>query len=253
MPSLVALIPARAGSKRCPGKNIRLLGDQPLWQWTAEAARASGIFHEIAVCTDDPYLTDQHSVYRGRMVVRLFERAPVPDDQPDIEWVTDALEQYPADIFAILRPTSPFRTHDTIRRARETFLKSGAHCLRAVQKVTEHPGKMWQEANGRLYPLIGDAWPGHGDERPYQRGRGQPWHNRPTQTLPQVYVQNASLDMAWSYVIPAFGSITGPKVAAFITEGWEGFDINHESDWTLAEAEAHRRTAAGKSPAVAPI
>ena len=56
----------------------------------------------------------------------------------------------------------------------------------------------------------------------------------PTQTLPTVYVQNASLEMAWSYVVPAFGTISGTKVLPFFTEGYEGFDVNTEDDWREA-------------------
>jgi hypothetical protein len=56
----------------------------------------------------------------------------------------------------------------------------------------------------------------------------------PTQSLPAVYVQNASLEMAWTYVVTSFGTISGKKIAPFFTEGYEGFDINDEDDFATA-------------------
>jgi CMP-N,N'-diacetyllegionaminic acid synthase len=68
------------------------------------------------------------------------------------------------------------------------------------------------------------------------RSDGTPWHSSPTQTLPPVYVQNASLEMAWTYVVKQFGTIAGRKIAPFFTEGYEGFDINTpDDDWREAE------------------
>ena len=68
-----------------------------------------------------------------------------------------------------------------------------------------------------------------------QRDDGTPWHSSPTQSLPTVYVQNASLEMAWTYVVRDLHSISGTKISPFFIEGYEGFDINTESDWQEAE------------------
>jgi len=219
--NIVALIPARAGSKRCPGKNTRLLGGYPLLAWTIAAAQQSGVFSKIYCCTDDKTITvDAHT-----FGVATIQRQPVSDDQPDIEWVRDALKRCDSEAFAILRPTSPFRTAATIRRAFKQFKRSEVHSIRAVQPVKEHPGKMWTW-DGPGYPM-----------KPFMVSDlgVTPLHSRPTQTLPMVYVQNASLEMAWSAVIPSFGTISGNKVAPFFTEGYEGFDINTEEDWSEAE------------------
>lgn len=226
---IVALIPARAGSKRIPGKNMRPLAGRPLIAYTIMAALESRVFSDVLICSDDDHvfayaLGCEHVSYRSR--------PPVPDDQPDIEWVRDALDTVTAarldqpNAFAILRPTSPFRTAETIKRAIAQFQRSEVHSLRAVQPVREHPGKMW------LW-----EWPGFPMTPLWNRARDgdTPFHSRPTQTLPQVYVQNASLEIAWSYVVNAFGTISGTKVAPFFTEGYEGFDLNTEEDWQRAE------------------
>ena len=217
---MIALIPARAGSKRCPGKNTRLLNGYPVIAYTMAAARQSGVFDAIVLATDD------ESLMRAWPDCLLYRRAPVPDDQADIEWVRGALkcpDVRPRN-FAILRPTSPFRTAAMIQRAYEEFMAM-ADCgdsIRAVEPVTQHPGKMWEWV-GPGYPMT-----------PLLSGKrsdGVPWHSCPTQTLPPVYVQNSSLDMGYTANIEAHGTIHGRKVQPFFTKGYEGFSIDTEKDW----------------------
>jgi N-acylneuraminate cytidylyltransferase len=135
---------------------------------------------------------------------------------------------YTFDVFAILRPTSPFRTVATIRRAWKQFVLESASIdsLRAVQKVREHPGKMWVRAGvgNRILPLL-----------PFDVG-GTPWHSRQYHTLPEVWVQNASLEIAWTRVVFETHSIAGTTVAPFFTTGYEGHDINSENDWNTTES-----------------
>jgi N-acylneuraminate cytidylyltransferase len=156
-------------------------------------------------------------------------RKPVPDDQPDIEWLRAALSMTPRpDTFAILRATSPFRTAATIRRAAAQFTAMGAcgDSIRAVEPVTQTPYKMWT--------WEGDAQP----MRPLLPGTnaaGVPWHSCPTQTCPPVWVQNACLEMGWTSNVEVHGTIHGRKVAPFFTEGYEGVDLNTEADWAYAE------------------
>lgn len=221
----VALIPARAGSKRCPGKNMRLLNGQPLIAYTIQAAKDSGVFERIIVSTDDP-ATAGYAMDAGVASVLCPLDIAHKDDDADIKWVRHALQDTDFHAFAILRPTSPFRTAATIKRAHAQFLKDESHSTRAVSLAPVHPGKMWWN-NGPGYPMtpVCDA----------KRSDGTPWHSCPTQTLPPVYVQNASLEIAWSYVVQSFGTISGRKISPFLTEGDEGFDINTEADWTEAE------------------
>lgn len=65
--------------------------------------------------------------------------------------------------------------------------------------------------------------------------KNPPWHSRPYQALPRVYVQNASLEISWTRVPMNEGTISGEKILPFLTEGQEGFDINQPEDWWLAE------------------
>jgi N-acylneuraminate cytidylyltransferase len=223
---MIALIPARAGSKRCSGKNTRLLRGHPLIAYTIAAAQQSGVFADVIVCTDN---TNIRQWIGDAVTVQL--RTPVSDCQPDIEWVRVTLACHATDAFAILRPTSPFRTFDTIRRAYEQFQLGGSDSIRAVEPVKQTPYKMWRIEKGLLKPLV-DQW---------HVGGGPPYHSSPTQTLPVVWIQNSSLEMGLTTNVTKHGTIHGRSVAPFYTTGHEGFAIDTEDDWRTAEsiARAH--------------
>ena len=227
----VALIPARAGSKRCPGKNTRLLAGHPLLAYTIAAARDSGCFDEVYVSTEDVETARIAGWYGATVIQRPAQYAA--DASPDIEWVRHALDwtgRGREGAFAILRPTSPFRTAETIRRACRLFLTPDQTCdtLRAVEKVTQHPGKMWLQVESTL-PMV-----------PLMEGtiHGTPYHSSPTQQLPPVYVQNGSLELCYGHLVYDYHRITGRKFCPFLTHGDEGLDINTDDDFQRAEAVA---------------
>lgn len=227
---LTVLIPARAGSKRVPGKNVRLLGGKPLIQWTIDAAKAANVA-KIIVSTDDwdtLAIAVSCGLCRHDVAMRKPEHATAA--APDILWVLDVLPMVETPYVAICRPTSPFRTASTIRRGYAAFIHSGADSIRAVEKVlAPHPGKMWLVEGGRLRPIMDDYYV-IDNELPV------PWHSMPTQSLPAAYKQNASLEIAKVDVIRSTQTISGHRIAPFFTEALEGFDINTEEDFAEAEA-----------------
>jgi len=226
--SIVALIPARAGSKRVPDKNIRPLAGHPVIAYTVAAALGSGIFKDVIVSTDSERYAEIVKYY-GAEVPFLRPGSLAGDQSPDIEWLQYTLNRLQEDdrrydCFSILRPTSPFRLPETIRRAWQDFsTQTGVDSLRAVEKCTQHPGKMWVVRGKRMTPLLplGPA--------------EQPWHSSQYPSLPEIYVQNASLEIAWSQVVTRDRTIAGNVVMPFLTTGYEGFDVNSEYDWQLAE------------------
>jgi CMP-N,N'-diacetyllegionaminic acid synthase len=226
--SCVAFIPARSGSKRVTGKNVRLLGGHPMLAYTIAAARDSGVFESVIVSTDSEDIASTARQY-GAEVPFLRPAAFAGDTSPDIEWLEHTIATLESrgrtwDCFSLLRPTSPFRTAETIRRAWALFRsQTGVDSLRAVEKCAQHPGKMWIVRGERMFPLLP-----FGPET-------QPWHSTPYQALPLVYVQNASLEMAWTRVVRERRSIAGDVLVPFLTEGYEGFDINDAYDWMVAE------------------
>jgi CMP-N,N'-diacetyllegionaminic acid synthase len=227
-PSVVALIPARSGSKRVPGKNIRRLGAHPVMAYTVSAAVDSHIFDDVIVSTDDEEYAAIARHY-GATVPFMRPAELARDGSPDIDWVEHALTTLDGrgktyDCFSLLRPTSPFRQTATIRRAWAAFTaESEVDSLRAVERCRQHPGKMWIVSGRRMTPLLPN-----GQTNP-------PWHSSQTQTLPEVYVQNASLEIAWTRVVREDRTIAGRIVMPFFTEGFEGFDVNTREDWMLAE------------------
>jgi CMP-N-acetylneuraminic acid synthetase len=230
------LIPARHGSKRVPGKNVRLLNGHPAIAYTIAPALESGVFESVIVSTDSAE-TAEIARHYGAEVPFLRPASFAGDTSPDIEWLEHALVELKRqgrawDGFCLLRPTSPFRTPDTIRRAWTRFVsQEGVDSLRAVEKCAQHPGKMWVVRGDRMVPLLPLGAPNPAGES----GAGQPWHSTPYQALPPVYVQNASLEIAWTRVVFDQRTIAGDVIAPFLTEGYEGFDINDSHDWIIAE------------------
>jgi N-acylneuraminate cytidylyltransferase len=229
----VALIPARQGSKRVPGKNVRVIGGHPMLAYAVAAAIDSGVFDAVMVSTDSAEIAAVACHY-GAEVPFLRPAGLASDTSPDIEWLEHHLTTLAAagrswDCFSLLRPTSPFRSAATIRRAWAAFTaEQGVDSLRAVEKCAQHPGKMWVIDGTRMTPLLQQY-------RSAISNQPSPMHSTPYQALPPVYVQNASLEIAWTRVVFEQRTIAGEVLMPFITDGHEGFDINDPYDWTVAE------------------
>jgi CMP-N,N'-diacetyllegionaminic acid synthase len=224
----IAFIPARAGSKRLPNKNIKELRGHPLLAYSVCAAINSGVFDDVICATDSEQYADIARYYGAEVpFIRPLEISG--DKSPDIEWVVwtlnalkDMGREY--DTFSILRPTSPFRKSETIRRAWLEFMKQPrADSLRAIQKCKQHPGKMWVVRGERMLPVM-----------PFTEG-GTPWHSSQYATLPDIYAQDASLEIAWTRIALEQHTIAGDAIIPFISQDLEGFDINEPEDWLLAE------------------
>lgn len=227
-PTIVALVPARSGSRRLSQKNIRRLAGHPLLAYSITAALGSGIFKDVIVSTDSARYA-RIAEYYGASVPFLRPAVMAADLSPDIDWVEYTLGKLRErgrtyDCFSILRPTSPFRQPEMIQSAwREFLAQDGVDSLRAVEKCSQHPGKMWLVSGNRMTPLL-----------PQPPGQ-TPWHSTPYQALPEVYVQNASLEITWTRVVTKERSIAGNVLMPFFTRNYEGFDINNAIDWRIAE------------------
>jgi CMP-N,N'-diacetyllegionaminic acid synthase len=230
VPSAVALIPARAGSQRVPRKNLAELGGHPLVAYAIGAAREAGVFEAVIVSTDSGEIAEVAERY-GAEVPGLRPPELATATSADIEWVLRAMADREEEVFAIVRPTSPFRTGATIRRAFDRLVELGnrADSIRAVERVRQHPAKMWTVDGDLLEPLL-----------PQPDGE-TPLHSRQYQALPEVLVQNSSLELAWSRVLePPLPTISGTRVAPFSAEGWEGFSVDYADDLERAERALER-------------
>lgn len=225
----IALIPARSGSKRIKNKNIKTLAGHPLLAYTIQAAIDSQIFTQIIVSTDSEQIA-KIAKYYGARIPFLRPAQYATYTSPDIEWVKYTLEKLveegiKSDCFSILRPTSPFRSTETIKRAWKEFILDGKiDSLRAVEKCRQHPAKMWIIKNKRMYPVV---------KNPDKSAT--PWYSTPYQALPPIYAQNASLEIAWNYLPLKKNTISGDKILPFVTKNFEGYDLNDEKDWIYAE------------------
>jgi CMP-N,N'-diacetyllegionaminic acid synthase len=224
MPTVIALIPARSGSERVPQKNIRPLARHPLIAYAIATAGQAGIFDRVVCSTDSTEIAEIARRY-GADVPFLRPSEFATATSPDIEWITDALERLDEryDLFAIVRATNPFRGPDTFRRGLEHLLATPeADSIRAVERVKQHPGKMWVIEGKTMRPLLDQS---HLDVA---------WHAGQYQALPEIYVQNSALEIAWTRVVSQTGSREGRVVAPFLTTGYEGFNIDDEEDWERA-------------------
>jgi len=226
-PSAIALIGARSGSERVPGKNVRRLAGHPLLAYAIETARQSQVFDRIVVSTDSERIA-QVARWYGADVPFLRPDEYATSTSPDIEWIAWTLPRLDQryDLFAIVRATNPFRGPEVIRRGLEQLLATPeADSIRAVELVKQHPGKMWvlDELGRLMRPLLDQS---HLDVA---------WHAGQFQALPPVYVQNSALEIAWARVVEATGTREGRMVAPFLTEGLEGLNIDDEDDFARAE------------------
>ena len=224
----VAFIPSRSGSKRIKNKNIKSFHGHPLLAYTIETAIKSKVFDDIIFATDSSKYAEIAKYY-GAEIPFLRNEEICGDKSPDFEWVEymlNGLENMGRkyDIFCILRPTSPFRLDSTIKKAFDLFLDNkDFDSLRAVEKCNQHPGKMWTKNNNTLHPLL-----------PFYKNN-VPWHSSQYASLPEIFIQNASLEISWTKSLFKNKSISGDKIIAYETIGYEGFDINNIEDFYLAE------------------
>jgi len=209
--TVLALIPARAGSKSLPNKNVRLLKGKPLIQHSIECAQQSRCIDRVLVTTDSPMIANL-SRKLGAEVPFLRPASISGDRSRDISFVQHALRWLREDgvrgdiLFVLLRPTEPHREPEIVDAAIRLLRKTPkADSARSVSLAEQTPYKMWRQRNGRLIPVVGT----YDDEM----------YNMPRQILPAVYWQNGYVDVFWDRTVTKYNSITGRKVLAFETTG----------------------------------
>jgi N-acylneuraminate cytidylyltransferase len=226
-PSAVAFVPARSGSERVPGKNVRPLAGHPLLAYAIETALQSGVFERVVVSTDSEAIADVARWY-GADVPFLRPPEYATSVSPDVEWLLYTVERLEEayELYALVRATNPFRGPAAVRRGLEQLLATPeADSIRAVERVKQHPGKMWLlDEDGRtMRPLLD------------QSQLAVAWHAGQYQALPAVYVQNSALEIVRARAVAETGAREGRVVAPFLTEGHEGFNVDDEDDWERAE------------------
>jgi len=225
---VLALVPARGGSKSMPRKNLREVGGKPMVVHSIEHARQARAVTRVVLTTDDAEIADVGRK-AGAEVPFMRPAESSRDLSTDYEFVRHALEwlrdneRYVPDLVVQLRPTTPVRDVRMIDRAVEALAsRPDADSLRAVVSACFTPFKMWRlGGDGFLEALL--ALPGV--DEPY---------NQPRQVLPEAYQQDGFLDITRPRTIFEQGSITGLKILPFFLDR-VSIDIDYEDE--LSEAD----------------
>lgn len=228
MRKILAIIPARAGSKSIPHKNIRPLLGKPLMAYSIEHALQSKHINRVIVSTDDEHYAEIAREY-GAEAPFLRPADISADTSVDLGFFIHALdwldknENYIPEICVQLRPTHPVRNPDDIDKMITMLLDNpGADSVRSVvENKTIIPYKMWlMEGESNLMPLL------HPD------GLKEPY-NSPRQALPKTYFQNASVDVIRTDCIRKKNSLSGDVILGYVMD--EQFDIDYADDFDKVE------------------
>lgn len=220
---ILALVPARGGSKRLPGKNIRLLGGKPLIAWSINVAKGIPAICDILVSTDDPVIA-AICKEAGAMVPWLRPAELATDTASSIDVALHALDWYEAENGAVdglllLQPTSPFRTHKTISKAIALFEKEdGQYPVLSVSSASCHPAWCFRLDGQCMQPFLG-----------WEDGKSR------SQELDAAYMLNGAIYLIAPQVLRrCLSFLTTDSRPLVMGDSIEGIDIDTELDWRVA-------------------
>lgn len=223
--NVLAIIPARSGSKSVKDKNIRLMNGKPMLAYSIEHALAAKKINRTIVSTDSKIYADIALKY-GAEVPFLRPTEISGDTSLDIEVFEHALkflkerENYVPDIVVQLRPTYPIRRVSDIDSMIQQLIDDSAiDSVRCIAPAKEVAYKMWRmNDDGIITPLLTDI---------------PEAYNMPRQQLPQIYYQNACIDVVRTEVITEQHSMSGKRIKGYVMT--HNFDIDTEEEFLNAE------------------
>ncbi len=232
MTEILALIPARGGSKGIPRKNIRDFAGYPLIAWSIAAARGAKTVTRVVVSTDDPEIAEVARQYGAETP---FLRPPelaqdattdLPVFEHALKWMEE-VEAYKPEVVVQLRPTSPIRPRAMVDEAVGILLAhEDADSVRGVVLAGQNPHKMWRLPKGENGPMknLIDV-----------EGLAEPY-NAPRQILPPAYWQTGHIDAIRLSTIAGKKSLTGDVVYPLLVDPRYTVDIDTLADWAKYEA-----------------
>ena len=229
IPEILALIPARGGSKGIPRKNIRLFAGYPLIAYSIAAALQAETVTRVIVSTDNQEIAEVARRFGAETpFLRPAELAAdrttdLPVFQHALNWLYEH-ENYHPEIILHLHATSPVRPHGFVDQAvRLLQAHPEAECVRSVVSPSQNPYKMWQidRPSERLIPLL------------TVQGNAEPY-NTPRQLLPAVYLQTGHVNAIRPATILA-GSMTGNVILPIIIDASYEIDMDTLADWDRGE------------------
>lgn len=244
MTHILALIPARGGSKGIPRKNIKNFAGYPLIAWSIAAGVQAHTVNRVIVSTDDHEIADVARACGAEVpFMRPAELAQdrttdLPVFEHALKWLED-IEGYKPDIVIQLRPTSPIRPRDCVDEAVKILIKNAdADCVRGVVPSGQNPYKMWR-FNGYDQPMK-PLLEVEGINEPY---------NAPRQALPQTYWQTGHIDAIRTSTITRKHSLTGNNIYPLVIDPRYTVDIDTPADWLKYEAVIYGNTLDMVTPA----
>lgn len=225
MKHILAIIPARSGSKTVKDKNIRNLNGKPMIAYSIEHALASERINRVIVSTDSRKYADIAREY-GAEVPFLRPAEISGDSALDIETFQHVLksleeeEDYTPDVIVQLRPTYPIRNvHDIDAMIDMILSNSEIDSVRCIAPAKELAYKMWRkDENNNIKPLLTDI---------------PEAYNMPRQELPELYYQNACIDVIRTNTILKYNSMSGRNIKGYLMK--QNFDIDTEQEFLRAE------------------
>ena len=224
MPLVLGLVPARGGSKGVPGKNVRPLAGRTLLEYTARAARESGVIDRIVLSTDSVEIAEAGR--RAGLEVPFMRPATLAgDDTPMVPVITHAIDElarggWSPDIIVLLQPTSPLRRPDHIRDAVKALRDSTADSVVTVVEVPRHlsPDYVMRIDGGRLKPFLPEG------ARVTRRQDARPAYSRDG----TVYAFRRS-------TLERSGGIYGDDCRPLLIDARDSLSIDSPADWDQAE------------------
>jgi CMP-N,N'-diacetyllegionaminic acid synthase len=215
---ILALIPARGGSKGIPRKNIRIFHGKPLIAWSIEAAREASAVCEVVVSTEDEEIAAVAKDF-GANVPFIRPRHLSEDATSGMDPVFHALEILKGfDLVLLLQPTSPLRTALDIEDIVEFRERLGVPAAVSVSQCKTHPSCVYGTTRDERFQLLS----------------GHPF-NGPRQVLPPVYIPNGALYLAECAWLEKKRSFVSEETGAFVMPPERSIDIDTEFDWHIAE------------------
>jgi CMP-N,N'-diacetyllegionaminic acid synthase len=228
-PGVIAVIPARGGSKGLPRKNVRLLGGKPLIVWSIEAALGARHVARTCVSTEDAEIAEVARNAGAEVIMRPERLAQDHVQNNDV--VRHVLETVGVDRYrdlALLQPTSPLRTAEHLDGAIEAYRQAGARTAMTVAPVEHHPGKsVVLSAAGLVEPFT----------------TLEDMERRRQEMIP-CFRQNGAVYLVSVADFLTLNRFYLPPCAGYRMTGEESVDIDCELDLALAELLVRRREAA---------
>lgn len=223
-PRALAIIPARQGSKRVPGKNTRLLAGKPLIQWSIEAAQQSACIDRVLVTSDDPVVLKLAEQLKVDHIIERPEQLAT-DTAPTADAIIHALDtlqsesEAPPDDICLLQATSPLRRANDIDGAMRQYRQANAPAVISVCEL-EHP-LAWcapLDADGKMTQFVKSV-------RTVKR----------SQEAPVVYRLNGAVFITSSEYFREHHDFLSKEAMGYVMPAERSVDIDNELDFGIAE------------------